>query len=186
MYVEKIFKRKNREAERELKRKNRETKWELKRERILEKQRRLFEQYVEEARNNTELIDQIPYNLDGSLYRELREEYESVERELHVVEMTSGVYYADTIGICSVLDGVTIIISIIIAMALLLGLAPKLVAPFMAIMILIIVPMIGLKRVPRFSKKRLRLAAESKVVCECIEERQPEIMAQRAAYEIVP
>ena len=161
MYVEKIFRRKNREAERELKWKNRETKWDLKRERILEKQRRLFEQYVEEARNNTELIDQIPYDLDGSLYRELREEYESVERELHVVETTSGVYYADALSTCSVLDVVTIIIPIIIAMALLLGLTPKLAAPFTAIMILIIVPMIyGLERVPRFSKKKLRRRAK--------------------------
>lgn len=185
MYVEKIFRKKNREVERELKWKNRETKWWLKREQILEKQRRLFEQYVEEARNNTELIDQIPYDLDGSLYRELREEYESVERELHVVETTSGVHYADAL-----LDEVTIIIiviSIIIAMALLLGLSPKLAAPFIIIMALVIIPMIfDSKKVPRFSKKQLRLAAESKVVCECLEEHQPEIMAQRAAYEIVP
>ena len=167
MYVERFLKK----GDRRLRRK-------LSQERMLEKQRRLFEQYLEEARNNTELINKIPADADqyGSLYRKLEQIYEPVIMELYSESYDAACDIAYIVH--PLRDDLYFIFACCFALVLgvIAEISKLLTVAVLGLVLLMIVPVIIDKKLNLrlFSNRKLRLAAESKVVCEHLREQRLE------------
>lgn len=170
MYVEKFLRREDRKLQRKLRWEKREKKQEELFEQYVEETRKVFERYIEEARNDPKLINQIPDNPSWSLYWKLVKEYEKVEEVLYDGLKKPSAFSVELakIVVCSIYPCLALIIGAVVARESLL-LWIVLVAILTVIMFALENIIDGLS--PRFSKKELWLAAESKVVCEYLTKR---------------